>query len=167
MNVFQRLRNSHLFRMVALLGEILGNPVGRSILDWGPILRVYSFTPLPVSFLGFLNDKLWPFLVWKSDVIAFLPSWTLPLNSKPKQKNKTNNKKQIMKQTKQNPQTGQWWCKPLIPTLGRQRQENLCKFKARLLYREQVPGQSGQLRETLSSKQNKEKSPFCLKSFLA
>jgi hypothetical protein len=30
---------------------------------------------------------------------------------------------------------GQWWHRPLIPALGRQRQEDLCEFKANLVYR--------------------------------
>ena len=28
-----------------------------------------------------------------------------------------------------------WWCKPLIPALGRQRLADLCGFKASLVYR--------------------------------
>ena len=28
-----------------------------------------------------------------------------------------------------------WWCMPLIPALGRQRQEDLCEFKANLVHR--------------------------------
>ena len=31
--------------------------------------------------------------------------------------------------------TGQWWRTPLIPTLGRQRQVDLCEFKASLVYK--------------------------------
>ena len=29
-----------------------------------------------------------------------------------------------------------WWCTPLIPALGRQKQVDLCEFKARLVYME-------------------------------
>jgi hypothetical protein len=29
----------------------------------------------------------------------------------------------------------QWWHKPLIPALGRQRQSDLCEFEASLVYR--------------------------------
>ena len=28
-----------------------------------------------------------------------------------------------------------WWCTPLIPALGRQRQVDLCEFKASLVYK--------------------------------
>jgi hypothetical protein len=35
--------------------------------------------------------------------------------------------------------SGQWWCKPLIPALRRQRQADLCEFKASIVCR--VPGQ--------------------------
>jgi hypothetical protein len=30
----------------------------------------------------------------------------------------------------------QWWCTPLIPPCGRQRQVGLCEFEASLVYRE-------------------------------
>jgi hypothetical protein len=30
---------------------------------------------------------------------------------------------------------GQWWCMPLIPAFGRQRQVDLCEFKTNLVYR--------------------------------
>ena len=30
---------------------------------------------------------------------------------------------------------GQWWCTPLFPGLGRQRQEDLCEFGSSLVYR--------------------------------
>ena len=30
--------------------------------------------------------------------------------------------------------TGQWWGTPLVPAVGRQRQENLCEFEASLGY---------------------------------
>ena len=29
---------------------------------------------------------------------------------------------------------GHWWCMPLIPALGRQRQANLCEFETSLVY---------------------------------
>ena len=29
----------------------------------------------------------------------------------------------------------QWWCTPLIPALGRQRQVDLCEFEASLVYK--------------------------------
>lgn len=32
-------------------------------------------------------------------------------------------------------QAGQWWHRPLISALGRQRQVNLCEFEASLVYR--------------------------------
>ena len=31
--------------------------------------------------------------------------------------------------------SGAWWGTPLIPALGRQRQENLCEFEANLVYK--------------------------------
>ena len=31
--------------------------------------------------------------------------------------------------------TSQWWCTPLTPALGRQRQADLCEFKVSLVYR--------------------------------
>jgi hypothetical protein len=33
-----------------------------------------------------------------------------------------------------NPQQNVWWCTPLIPALGRQRQVDLCEFKTKVLY---------------------------------
>ena len=46
----------------------------------------------------------------------------------------------------------QWWRTPLIPALGRQRQEDLYEFKSSLVYKA-VPGQLGLLhREILSQK---------------
>ena len=46
-----------------------------------------------------------------------------------------------------------WWCcTPLIPALGRQRQADLCEFKANLVYRVSFR-KSGLCREILS--QNK------------
>ena len=30
---------------------------------------------------------------------------------------------------------GRWWCTPLIPALRRQRQVDLCEFKANLVYK--------------------------------
>ena len=30
--------------------------------------------------------------------------------------------------------SGQWWCTPLIPALGSQRQVDLCEFEASLVY---------------------------------
>jgi hypothetical protein len=30
---------------------------------------------------------------------------------------------------------GHWWCTPLISALRRQRQEDLCEFKASLIYK--------------------------------
>ena len=30
---------------------------------------------------------------------------------------------------------GQWWCMPIIPALGRQRQADLCEFKNSLVYK--------------------------------
>jgi hypothetical protein len=34
-----------------------------------------------------------------------------------------------------NEHLGQWWCTPLIPALGRQRQVDLCEFEASIVYR--------------------------------
>jgi hypothetical protein len=47
------------------------------------------------------------------------------------------------------------WFTLLISALGRQRQEDLCEFKASLFYR--VPGQQGLHRETLLEKSKKKK----------
>jgi hypothetical protein len=44
---------------------------------------------------------------------------------------------------------GQWWHVPLISALGRQRQGDLCKLEASLVYRVSL-GQPGLHRETLS-----------------
>ena len=53
---------------------------------------------------------------------------------------------------KNSTEAGQWWCMPLIPALGRQRQVDLCEFKARPVYRvSQDRLQS--YRETLSQQQ--------------
>ena len=30
---------------------------------------------------------------------------------------------------------GQWWCTPLIPALGRQKQADFCEFEASLVYK--------------------------------
>lgn len=54
----------------------------------------------------------------------------------------------------QNPQiTGQWWRTPSIPELGRQREVDLCEFKARLVYTESSRTARGT--ETLSLKGKK------------
>ena len=39
--------------------------------------------------------------------------------------------------------TGQWWCRPLIPALGRQRQADLYEFVASLIYKSQFQNCSG------------------------
>ena len=38
-------------------------------------------------------------------------------------------------QVRKEAQIGQWWHTPLIPALGRQRQLDLCEFKASLVFR--------------------------------
>ena len=45
----------------------------------------------------------------------------------PKNKNNNNNKKTL--------QGWVWWHTPLVPAFGRQRQVDLCEFKASLVYR--------------------------------
>ena len=42
------------------------------------------------------------------------------------------------------------WCTPLIPTLERQRQEDLCEFEARLVYKASCRTARATQRETLS-----------------
>ena len=32
-------------------------------------------------------------------------------------------------------EAGRWWCTPLIPAFGRQRQPDLCEFETSLVYR--------------------------------
>lgn len=46
---------------------------------------------------------------------------------------------------------------PVIPTLQRQRQGNLCEFKSGLAYREKVSGQPGLHTERFCLKINKQK----------
>jgi len=51
----------------------------------------------------------------------------------------------------------QCWHTPLIPTLGRQRQVNLCEFKASLIYRMNSRAARATQRNAVSKKQNKTK----------
>jgi hypothetical protein len=59
-------------------------------------------------------------LLYKSTVVLFAKDTTKVMISQPQ-----NNKNLA----------GQWWSKPLIPAPGRQRQVDLCEFKASLVYR--------------------------------
>jgi hypothetical protein len=55
---------------------------------------------------------------------------------------------QINKQT-----AGLWWCMPLIPALGKQRQADLCKFETSLIYRESSRIVKATLKDPVSNKQ--------------
>jgi hypothetical protein len=50
----------------------------------------------------------------------------------------------------------QWWKLPLIPALGKQRQVELCEFKARLVYKAQ--DSKDYIEKTCLEKQNKAKT---------
>ena len=50
---------------------------------------------------------------------------------------------------------GQWWCTPLIPALGKQRQVDLCEFEASLVYRASSRTARAIQRNPVSKKQNK------------
>ena len=51
---------------------------------------------------------------------------------------------------------GQWWHTPLIPALGRQRQEDLCEFEANLVCESRFQDRLQSYRETLSRKTKKQ-----------
>jgi hypothetical protein len=57
-----------------------------------------------------------------------------------------------------------WCCASLISVLGRQKQADLCEFKASLVFTNQIAGQPGLLhRETLISKsQNQNLENVCV-----
>ena len=49
-----------------------------------------------------------------------------------------------------------WWCTPLIPALGKQRQVDLCVFEASLVYRvSSRTARAAQRNPVLKTKQNK------------
>ena len=66
----------------------------------------------------------------------------------------------VSKRMKQKPenQLGRWWCTPLIPALGRQRQEDLREFETSLVYRASSRTGSKAKRNPVSkNKTNKQK----------
>lgn len=50
---------------------------------------------------------------------------------------------------------GYWWCTPLIPTLERQSQANLCEFKSSMVYK--ASSKTGRTQRNSLLKQNKTK----------
>ena len=58
---------------------------------------------------------------------------------------------------KENSKARVWWYRPLIPALGRQRQMDLCEFKASLVYK--VEDRQGCI-EKRCQKNNNKKNPF-------
>jgi hypothetical protein len=52
---------------------------------------------------------------------------------------------------------GQWWCMPLIPAHGRQRQANLCEFQASLVCRARSSTASVTHRNSASKKKRERK----------
>lgn len=52
---------------------------------------------------------------------------------------------------------GRWWCKPLFPALGRQRQLRFLEFEASLVYQASSKTVRAVLKKAKNKKKNKQK----------